>query len=113
MDDSFISAAVAARRRVEVSSWAPGPRPVHLVEEVPPGAVVVDVREPEEGPDVGDLRLPFSTLDRWIDTLDRERQYVFHCTYGVRSELVARELSARGYRALALVGGTAAIHRAA
>jgi thiamine biosynthesis protein ThiI len=113
VDESFIDAAVSGRRQMDVAAWRPGPRPAHLTDEVPPGAVVVDVREPEEGPDVGDLRLPFSLVDRWVETLDRDTQYVFHCTYGVRSELVARELTERGYRALALAGGTAAIHRAA
>ena len=113
VDETFIHTAVRRRRIVELSTWSAGPRPGHVVEEVPAGAVVIDVREADEGEDLGHRRLPFSRVDEWLPTLDRGAQYVFVCTYGIRSELVARELVGRGYKALALAGGMAALTHAA
>ena len=108
VDEAFIRAAVASREVVDLGTWSPAPRPSHVVQEVPEGAVVVDVREPEEGPDAGaHMRLPFSRVAEWRRDLDPANEYVFVCTYGVRSEAVARDLSDRGYRALSLAGGIA------
>ena len=49
VDEAFVAGAVRDRRTVGVRSWRPGPPPAHVAAEVPEGAVVVDVREPEEG----------------------------------------------------------------
>ena len=105
VDEAFIRAAVAGRQRIDLVSWRPGPAPEHVVSEIPDGAVVVDVREPDEGPQVGDVRLPFSEADRWIANLDAARTYVFVCSEGTRSEVVAHELTERGLRAFSLAGG--------
>src|SRR5919106_196192 len=76
-----------------------------FVEEAARAAVVVDVREVEEGPLAGDLRLPFSRVSEWSDGLEPGRTYVFVCTHGHRSELVAHELRRRGVDAYSLAGG--------
>jgi thiamine biosynthesis protein ThiI len=105
LDDSFVRAAVDGATSVDLVTWTPGPPPEHVVETVPANAVVVDVREPEEGPDAGDLRLPFSRSDEWMPTLYRGRTYLFVCAHGNRSELVAHELRRRGLDAYSLAGG--------
>jgi thiamine biosynthesis protein ThiI len=104
VDDSFIAAAVWNRRDVDLLTWQPERLP-HVVEDVPEGAVIVDVREPDEGKTLGDVRKPFSDLDRWIDDLARDTIYLFVCTVGARSEVAAGEARARGYDAYSLAGG--------
>jgi len=113
VDDSFIREAVAGRLRVDLPTWTPGPSPEHVVQDVPAGAVIVDVREPDEGPGVGDVRLPFSEADRWAAGLDEARTYLFVCTAGERSEIVAHELHERGLSAFSLAGGVANLPTAA
>jgi rhodanese-related sulfurtransferase len=80
-----------------------------VVASVPAGALVVDVREPEEGPDVGDMRLPFSRSAEWMPTLEPASTYLFVCSHGNRSELVAHELRRRGLDAYSLAGGVAGL----
>jgi thiamine biosynthesis protein ThiI len=104
VDEAFIAAAVWNRRVVDLLTWQPERLP-HVVEEVPEDAVIVDVREPDEGKPIGDLRKPFSDLDRWIDELDHGKTYLFVCTVGARSEVAAGEARARGYDAYSLAGG--------
>ena len=105
LDDSFVAAAVDNATRIDLTTWTPGPLPNHVVEEVPAGATIVDVREPEEGPTVGDARLPFGRAREWTGTLERARTYLFVCTHGNRSEIVAHDLRRRGLDAYALAGG--------
>ncbi len=100
----WVRAAVAARRTVELRAWRPEPRE-HVVDEVPPGAVVVDVREPEEGPTAGQLRLPFSRALESLRELDPSRSYVLVCASGRRSEVLSLKLRERGYTAFSLAGG--------
>ena len=112
IDESFVRTAVRNVGTVDLPSWAPGPPPDHVVASVPHGAVVVDVREPEEGPDAGDLRLPFSRSSEWMPTLDPAATYLFVCSHGNRSELVAHELRRRGLDAYSLAGGVAGLSAA-
>ncbi|MGH2709653.1 MAG: tRNA uracil 4-sulfurtransferase ThiI [Actinomycetota bacterium] len=105
LDDSFIEAAVQGTVRVNLTTWKPGPAPDHVVGEVPPDALVVDVREPEEGPTVGDVRLPFGLVREWVSRLDRSKTYLFVCARGNLSEIVAHDLRSRGFEAYSLAGG--------
>jgi thiamine biosynthesis protein ThiI len=105
VDDGFVARAAAGRREVDLLGWAPGPAPDHVLESVPAGAVVVDVREPDEGAAVGRLRLPFSRMAEWSPGLDPTRTYLFVCSGGTRSEMVAHELRTRGLQAFSLSGG--------
>jgi tRNA uracil 4-sulfurtransferase len=109
LGEAWIRAAVGRRRLVELRSWAPGALPDLVVSSVPEGAVVVDVREPEEGPTAGDLRLPFSQAERLLGSLDPGRAYVLVCASGQRSYTVARELAGRGFTAYSLAGGVASL----
>ena len=105
LDESFIESAVNRALRIDLMTWTPGPSPEHVVEEVPRDAVVVDVREPDEGPAVGDVRLPFGQVGEWSTGLEASRTYLFVCSNGNRSEIVAHELRRRGLDAYSLAGG--------
>jgi thiamine biosynthesis protein ThiI len=105
LEESFMHAAVDAASEEDLMTWRPGPPPEHVLDSVPDGAVVVDVRELEEGPTAGDLRLPFSRADEWSPGLDAGRTYVFVCSHGNRSEMVAHDLRRRGLNAYSLAGG--------
>jgi tRNA uracil 4-sulfurtransferase len=105
VDEAFVRAAVERRQDIDLLEWAPGPPPEHVLEEIPEGAVVVDVREEDEGPAVGDLRLPYSRAGEWAPGLDPGRTYLFVCSHGLRSESVAHELRRRGLRTFSLAGG--------
>jgi len=109
LTEAWIRGAVARRRAVDLRSWTPGALPDLVVSSVPEGAVVVDVREPEEGPPAGDLRLPFSRAEELLDGLDPGRSYLLVCASGQRSYTLARELVRRGVTAWSLAGGVKAL----
>jgi tRNA uracil 4-sulfurtransferase len=105
--DAWTATQVANRQVIDLDRWkpeTPDEAPPEVA-EVPTGAVVVDVREPYEGPPVGDLRLPYSVALERLDLLEAERDYVLVCPGGLRSGALARELTRRGYRAWSLRGG--------
>jgi thiamine biosynthesis protein ThiI len=108
---AWIRAAVSRRRPVELRSWTPGALPDLVVQSVPDGAVVVDVREPEEGPTAGELRLPFSRFAQLLDRFDPGKAYLVVCASGQRSYTVARELERRGITAWSLAGGVGSLTR--
>ena len=76
------------------------------------GAVVVDVREPDEyaaGHIPGALSLPQADLASRLDELPRDRPLLLVCQTGVRSMRAARFLAQAGYPDVASVrGGTVA-----
>lgn len=109
LDDGFIRSSVERRRQIDLVSWSPGPRPEHVLDEVPDDAIVIDVREPEEGPTVGDRRLPLSRVAEWSSQLEPSATYLFVCPAGVRSEMLAQDLRRRGLRAFSLAGGIRAL----
>lgn len=104
-DEGWLQTAVARRRVVDLRTTEALSRPDFVVDRVPDGAVVVDVREPEEGGAVGDVRVPFSRALEQLERLDPAQTYVLVCTSGIRSGILAHELRRRGYRAFSLAGG--------
>jgi tRNA uracil 4-sulfurtransferase len=109
LTEQWIREAVARRRAVDLRHWTPGALPDLVVTSVPAGAVVLDVREPEEGPLAGDRRLPFSRAAELLDTLDPGQSYLLVCASGQRSYTLARELARRGVTAWSLEGGVKAL----
>ncbi|TCJ15309.1 tRNA 4-thiouridine(8) synthase ThiI [Rubrobacter taiwanensis] len=105
VDEGWMRRAVENRRVIDLRHWEPEETPSYVVDRVPEGAVVVDVREPGEGPQVGEIRLPFSRAPELLGGLDRSREYLLVCASGRRSEILARELLERGYKASSLEGG--------
>jgi thiamine biosynthesis protein ThiI len=113
VDEAFIASAVRERKTIDLPSWRPGPPPEHVVDSVPGDAVVVDVREVEEGPTAGSVRLPFSRMSEWAPGLDPAHTYLFVCSGGTRSEMVAHQLRRQGLRAFSLAGGVSRLRPSA
>jgi thiamine biosynthesis protein ThiI len=109
LTEAWIREAVTRRRAVNLRHWTPGALPDLVVSSVPAGAVVLDVREPEEGPLAGDRRLPFSRAAELLDALDPTKSYLLVCASGQRSYTLARELARRGVTAWSLDGGVKAL----
>jgi rhodanese-related sulfurtransferase len=75
------------------------------------GAVVVDVREPVEFRDghlPGAVNIPMGQLTRRLDELDRARPVYVVCASGNRSGAMVDVLTAAGYDATNVAGGTSA-----
>lgn len=109
IDFAVLDAAVDARevqmidRVVEVLEQR-DVEPQHF-SEVPAGAVVLDIRHPEErerapltvaGGEVGDM--PFYQLRTRFAALDPKRQYLLYCDKGMMSRLHASHLKDAGYQ---------------
>ncbi|PTL37787.1 rhodanese-like domain-containing protein [Alkalicoccus saliphilus] len=64
------------------------------------GQIVIDVREPEEyeaGHIPGVPLVPMSTIPDLAEGFDQEKEYVFICRSGNRSQRVSEFLKAHGY----------------
>jgi rhodanese-related sulfurtransferase len=79
------------------------------------GAAVIDVREPVEFRDghlPGAVNIPMGQLTRRLDELDRTRPVYVVCASGNRSGAMVDVLTAAGYDATNVAGGTSAWIRA-
>lgn len=76
--------------------------------------VLVDVREPFERdiadlPELGQIRIPVGEVAARMGEIPKDREVVFYCRSGMRSEAVARLLKSMGYEgAVNLSGGVLA-----
>ncbi len=90
--------------------------PEELYRALGSGAVVVDVRTPEEfaqGHVPGAVNLPLEAVAQWADTLPKDRPVYLYCRSGNRSQKAAEYLKNKGYTNLYNVeGGVLAIERA-
>ncbi|MFN3369120.1 MAG: rhodanese-like domain-containing protein [Thermus sp.] len=90
-----------------------GPR--ELYQAVDQGAVVVDVRTPQEfaeGHVPGAINLPVEAVAQWADTLPKDKPVYLYCRSGNRSRQAAEYLKRKGYTNLYnLEGGILAIQR--
>ncbi|WP_084441083.1 rhodanese-like domain-containing protein [Dermatophilus congolensis] len=81
--------------------------------EVPAGAVVVDVREPEEwvaGHAAGARHVPLSELPGRLNELPQSDQLFVVCRSGGRSARAVEFLRGFGFDAVNVAGGTLAWH---
>jgi rhodanese-related sulfurtransferase len=79
-----------------------------VLDRIKAGAVVVDVRSPEEFADgayPGALNIPVQDLGRRAGELPKERPVVLYCASGARSALAARMLRSNGWRDVINAGG--------
>lgn len=82
-----------------------------LVTELSRGAVLVDVREPaeyREGHLPGAVNIPMGQLTARLDEIDRDRAVYVVCASGNRSSAMTDVLTAAGYDATNVAGGTSA-----
>ena len=80
-------------------------------QRVQQGAVLVDVREPNEYAEVhaqGARLMPLSTFTEDYAALEKDREVVVICRSGARSARAAQFLIEQGYNAVNLQGGTLA-----
>ena len=86
----------------------PAVGPEEAARRVDEGAVLLDVREPDEwqaGHAPNAVHVPLAALAASIDQLDKEQPVVAVCRVGGRSERAAAVLLQRGYDAVNLAGG--------
>lgn len=89
--------------------------PEELYRALEAGAVVVDVRTPEEfaqGHVPGALNLPVEAIASWADRVPKDKPVYLYCRSGNRSRQAAEYLKKKGYTNLHNVeGGVLAIER--
>lgn len=81
------------------------------VDEVVPGSLLLDVREPGEyasGVATDALLIPMDMVPHQLQRLPRDRVITVYCAAGVRSFGVAHWLCEQGFRAVSLSGGVGA-----
>ncbi|WP_234554965.1 rhodanese-like domain-containing protein [Thermus caliditerrae] len=90
--------------------------PEELYRALESGAVVVDVRTPQEfaaGHVPGAINLPVEAITSWADQVPKDKPVYLYCRSGNRSRQAAEYLKKKGYTNLYNVeGGVLAIERA-
>ena len=106
-DFAVLERALAERRVVDVRELAESvaaPASVQVVNELPAGGVIIDIRHPDEvalkplavaGADI--QAIPFYSLNSRIASLSAEGRYYLYCDKGVMSQLHASHLAEEGY----------------
>lgn len=95
---------------------APQPEPETVdfeVEQVIPGSLLLDIREPGElagGVAPGAVLLPMDLVPHHLAELPRDRPITIYCAAGARSFGVAHWLRERGFDAYSLAPGVGALH---
>ena len=86
-----------------------------LAERRDAGALVVDVRQPDEYEEAhvpGAVLIPMDEMPERVDDIPMDEPVYIVCQTGARSERVAEWLLRQGYDATNVVGGTSAWMRA-
>ena len=95
---------------------APSAEPIEAHRRQAAGALVIDVREPEEwaaGHVTGAVHLPMGQVPARLSEIPRDREVLLICRSGNRSGQVQRLLRTQGYaNAINVAGGTTAWSRA-
>lgn len=76
-----------------------GPK-MDLGRKIKEGAIIVDVRTPEEyraGHVNGSINLPLDLIEKWVQELDRSRPVITCCQSGFRSGRAAAILKRHGF----------------
>ncbi|WP_027328364.1 tRNA uracil 4-sulfurtransferase ThiI [Marinimicrobium agarilyticum] len=107
-DSGVLDQAIAERRVTPIHHLVDAGEPeleVPIETELSEGAVVIDIRHPDEIalkplalPEQSLLQIPFFRLNTQYPSLDESRQYLLYCEKGVMSQLHAAHLSDAGYR---------------
>lgn len=106
-DFSVLEQAFGERRITAISEVEQGDialPPIDIISEVPPGAIVIDIRHPDEeekcplsvtGATL--KKIPFYQLSKVFPQLDNNITYLLYCDKGVMSQLHAAHLSDTGF----------------
>ena len=89
--------------------------PTAVEDLVNAGAVVIDVREPDEwsaGHAPGAFFIPMGQVEARLDEVPREATAVIVCRSGARSNTVTQFLNLQGFKAVNMAGGMNAWERA-
>ena len=81
----------------------------YSVDKIEENAVVVDVRDREHFKQwhyQGAQHIPLDSVLTNLDQFDTEITYVFYCTFGMQTAVVAEEMQKRGFQAFNFSGGT-------
>lgn len=107
-DSNVLEQAVAERRVTPIHHLVDAGEEeseVPIETELGEGAVVIDIRHPDEIalkplalPEESLLQIPFFRLNTQYSSLDGSRRYLLYCEKGVMSQLHAAHLSDAGYR---------------
>lgn len=109
--DSGIVAAAAAALALFIGRRVLGGRrlsPDAIRERIAAGAIVVDVRSPDEfrgGAYPGALNIPVQELSGRLGEIPRQRPVVLYCASGARSGVAAMLLRRAGYAEVVNAGG--------
>jgi len=84
--------------------------PEELEEKIEKGEKlhIIDVREPEEvaqGMVPGAIHLPMMQIPERMTELNKDKEYIFICRSGNRSEQVCGFLEGHGYKVVNMIGG--------
>ncbi len=82
--------------------------PQEAAQRLSDGAVMVDVREPEERAQAripGSLFIPLRLVPQRFDELPRDRPLILQCAAGMRSQQAAQFLEAQGFEVANLMHG--------
>lgn len=69
---------------------------------------IIDVRdeaEYEEAHIEGARNLPYEYIERWMGSLEKDKQYILYCQRGSASMMAAKQLVNQGYMVGTLIGG--------
>lgn len=107
-DSNVLERAISERRVTPIHHLVDAGEPeleVPIETELGEGAVVIDIRHPDEIalkplalPEESLLQIPFFRLNTQYPSLDDSRRYLLYCEKGVMSQLHAAHLSDAGYR---------------
>ena len=106
-DFDILEHAFNSRRSIAISEVEQGegsPPSIDIVNEIPSGAVVIDIRHPDEEEKqplaltaTTLKKIPFYQLSKVFPQLDNTTTYLLYCDKGVMSQLHAAHLSDTGY----------------
>ncbi len=89
-------------------------QPSEIEGQVKRGAILIDVREPEEYrtfhyPNAKNI--PYDRLEAWKRRLPRSRPLVLYCEHGSTSLMAARMLGREGFEVYTVIGGLEAMKK--
>ena len=112
----MIPKVLGEREEIDLRSIDPEERglPEVRIAEVPPGAVLVDLRgraEFESWHPEGAVHLDFAEALRAYPSFTRDQTYVLYCDFGLKSAHLAELMHREGFTANHFRGGTRALRR--